>query len=256
MKNTVGFLLFTLFFSSTFTLAFDHQYKDYGEILKAVVFKKGHDNKVDYEKYKTLKLRRNRVRSSFEKLQRDEFRQFNLNQQKAFLMNAYNFFTLELVDKHYPVTRILDIGGWFISPFIKKFFVLFGKKRSLNNLEHDILRENYKDARVHFGVNCASQSCVNLPPDPLLAEKLDQQLKQQMHEFFSDRNKNYYNSKENSFHVSEIFDWFEDDFKWPPYKGLRSFLIDNMPIDQSVSKETLKKAKIKFIEYDWSLNKL
>ena len=83
-------------------------------------------------------------------------------QQMAFLINAYNAFTVELILTRYPdLTSIKELGSLLQSPWKPKWIPLLGGKVSLDEIEHEMLRAKgrYKDPRVHFAVNCASIGC-------------------------------------------------------------------------------------------------
>ncbi|MBA2304124.1 MAG: DUF547 domain-containing protein [Acidobacteria bacterium] len=51
-----------------------------------------------------------------------------------------------------------------------------GRVVSLDDIEHRILRPEFKDARVHFAISCASTSCPPLAAEPYRAGTLDAQL--------------------------------------------------------------------------------
>ena len=91
------------------------------------------------------------------------------NDKKAFWINAYNSFTIKLILDNYPVKSIKDIS----SPWDKKFITINGENYSLNQIENDILRPTYKDARIHFAVNCAAVSCPKLHNRAFTAENLN-----------------------------------------------------------------------------------
>ena len=76
---------------------------------------------------------------------------------KAYWINAYNAYTIKLIVDNYPVSSITDLHGG--KPWDVSWITLGGSTYSLNNIEHDILRPIWKDARIHFAVNCAAKSC-------------------------------------------------------------------------------------------------
>ena len=93
----------------------------------------------------------------------------------AYWINAYNAFTIKRILNDYPLKSIQDLDGG--DPWKVKWIELDGKSFSLNNIEHDILRPNYGDARIHFAVNCAAASCPPLPNRAFTADNLDKQLR-------------------------------------------------------------------------------
>mgnify|MGYP000443688800 CR=1 FL=1 len=106
---------------------------------------------------------------------------WSVNKQKAYLINAYNAFTVKLITMHYPVKSIKDIGPKTQIPFVNSTwdikFIRYGKDSvDLNFIEHSMLRKNYNDPRIHFALVCASVSCPILLNEAYIAEKLDDQL--------------------------------------------------------------------------------
>jgi Protein of unknown function, DUF547 len=120
-----------------------------------------------------------------------QFEAWTRNQRMAFLINAYNAFTVEKILTRYPdIGSIWDFGKIFGNPF--KFFSLFGQPFTLDRIEHGMPRKPgaYDDPRVHFAVNCASVGCPMLREEAYVAERLDAQLEQQTRRFLSDRSRN------------------------------------------------------------------
>lgn len=170
------------------------------------------------------------------------------NERFAYWMNAYNAFTIQLVIRHYPLISIKDIGGGIYrinTTWAIKFIKIEGNTYSLDNLEHDILRPQFKDARVHVAINCASQSCPPLYNHAFEAAKLDEQLDQLFKAFLTDTTRN--NITENNLQLSKIFSWFKGDFKRDE-GSLINFL------NKYSSKKISDNAQISFNEYNWNLN--
>jgi hypothetical protein len=174
---------------------------------------------------------------------------WTINEQKAYWINAYNAYTVQLIIRHYPISGIKDIGSSIQIPLVNTpwnlKFIRIGKVRyDLNNIEHDILREEFNDPRIHFALVCASRSCPKLLNTAYEAANLDQQLDRQARAFLKDNSRNIISHYD--VRVSQIFDWFEDDFT---RKGsLIDFLnkYSEVRIDEN--------AKISYLPYDWSLN--
>ena len=169
-------------------------------------------------------------------------------EQMAYWINAYNAFTLELVAKHYPITSIKDIKKGI--PFISSvwdidFIEIEGHTYSLNNIEHSILRKKFKDPRIHFAINCASYSCPVLWDRAFTAEDLDRDLDRMARRFINDPARNLI--KEDELRLSKIFLWYGMDFRKKD-QTLRSY------IQQYSEVEFEEKARIKYIDYNWSLN--
>ena len=196
---------------------------------------------------------------------RAEFDTFNREQQLAFLINAYNAFTVELILTEYPeVTSIKELGSLFSSPWKKKFFLLLGESQNLDGIEHDLIRGSgrYDEPLIHFAVNCASIGCPALLDEAFVAEKLDQQLLESTERFLNDRSRNRFDARTGTLEISSIFDWYAEDFSkgWRGYDSLHDFFRTHGDwiTDDAESVEKLREAalRIEFLDYDWSLNTL
>lgn len=165
----------------------------------------------------------------------------------AYWINAYNAFTVKLVSKHYPIKSIKDIKKGI--PFVNtvwdiKFIVLDGDTYDLNNIEHGIIRKRFREPRIHFAVNCASESCPALLNHAYTGAKLDDQLTFQAKRFLADKTKNKISS--NKLDLSKIFKWFKKDFT------RRSSFIEFL--NKYAPTPINKSAKISYNKYDWRLN--
>ncbi|MDH3961657.1 MAG: DUF547 domain-containing protein [Desulfuromonadales bacterium] len=196
---------------------------------------------------------------------RTEFDTFRREQQLAFLINAYNAFTVELILTEYPeVTSIKELGSLFSSPWKRKFFLLLGESQNLDGIEHELIRGSgrYDEPLIHFAVNCASIGCPALLDEAFVAEKLDQQLLESTERFLSDRSRNRFDARTGTLEISSIFDWYAEDFSkgWRGYDSLHDFFRTHADwiTDDAESVETLREAalRIEFLDYDWSLNTL
>ncbi len=166
--------------------AFDHRYPAYANLLQKHVHwsANGHASSVDYGGLKRDHAVLNDVLRDFAAVKPAEFAGFSRAEQMAFLINAYNAWTLELILSRYPdLQSIRDLGSLLGSPWKKSFAPLLGETRSLDWIEHQRLRPGYRDARIHFAVNCASVGCPALRPEPFLAVSLEAQLDDQQQRF-------------------------------------------------------------------------
>lgn len=157
----------------------------------------------------------------------------------SYWINAYNAFTVALIIEHYPVKSIRDIHQG--EPWDVKWIKLGGKTYSLNDIEHSILRPTYKDARIHFAVNCAARSCPPLLNEAYTASRLEEQLERVTRKFINNTKFNQLSA--NSVNLSKIFEWYAEDFP-----RLIPFLkrYTNVPLNAETS--------IQYNSYDWSLN--
>ncbi len=215
----------------------------YAELLKTYV----KNGVVDYTGFKKEEHRLDRYLTVLEKT---DTRPLTKNEQFAFYVNAYNAWTIKLILSGYPgVKSIKELGSVFKSPWKKKLARIDGKIVTLDNIEHDILRARFKDPRVHFAVNCASKSCPPLLSEPYSGAALDRQLDGATQAFLADTERNRLDG--DTLYASKIFKWFAKDFD----NDTAGFFLK---YTQGALKAKLQaKAgaiKVKFLDYDWSLN--
>ena len=154
--------------------AIDHSYKAWDDLLKKHVryVQNGNASRVDYAGFARDPAQLKAVLDDWQKVTRAEFDGWTKPQQQAFLMNAYNAFTIEKILRRYPdIKSIRDYGTVFGNPWKDKFFTLFGQPAYLDFIEHETLRKDgvYDDPRVHVSVVCASIGCPMLRNEAFVA---------------------------------------------------------------------------------------
>lgn len=223
----------------------------------------GQASQVRYAGFKADRAALQVYRDSLSAISETEFKAFGNPQQRAFLINAYNAFTVELILTKYPgLASIKDLGSVFSSPWKPKWIPLLGGQVSLDDIEHGMLRERgrFDDPRVHFAVNCASIGCPPLREEAFVAERLDAQMDEQALRFMRDRTRNRFDTAVGRLEVSKIFDWYGDDFKLG-HRGIASLpafmarYADSLA-DPQADRERVRsqRAEISFLPYDWKLN--
>ena len=188
------------------------------------------------------------------------FSAWSQEQRLAFLINAYNAFTVQLVLTRYPdLQSIKELGTFFSSPWKKRFFDLLDGQRSLDEVEHGMIREPgaYDEPRIHFAVNCAAIGCPALRPEAFRADRLESQLEDGVRRFLSDKTRNRYNSQTDTLEVSKIFRWYGEDFE-PAYGSVRGYLAHYATLlgDTDADRRRIRsqETKLRFLAYDWDLN--
>ncbi len=161
------------------------------------------------------------------------------NDKLTFWINAYNAYTIKLILNNYPLGKITDLYNG--KPWDHKWIKLNGKTLSLNNIENDIIRPEFNDPRIHFAVNCAAKSCPPLLNAAYSSPNLESQLESQTKKFINNQAHNILSKSEIT--VSKIFDWYGTDFG-----DIATYIARYA--DTTVKSN----AKVKFNEYDWSLN--
>jgi hypothetical protein len=246
--------------------AFDQSHAAWTALLKqhVVLIDGGKASQVDYAGFARDRAALKAYLDSLSAVSRGEFDSWSKPQQLAFLINAYNAFTVELILTKYPdLKSIRDLGNIvFNSPWKQKFFTLFGEPRYLDWIEHETIRKPgaYDDPRIHFAVNCASVGCPMLRDEAFVAARLDAQLEEQTRRFLADRSRNRYDPQSGELMVSKIFDWYGEDFT-AGYRGITSLrqflgkyadLLADAPADRAKVRQG--ESSVEFLEYDWALN--
>jgi hypothetical protein len=243
------------------TNGFDHSYTAWDALLRKHVswLPDNKQSRVDYAGFKADQAELRKVLDSFSAVPRATFDGWNATQRMAFLINVYNAQTIALILTKYPdLKSIKELGSFIQSPWKKKFFKLLGEDRHLDWIEHEQLRPNYADPRVHAAVNCASIGCPALRNEAFTPLRLDLQLEDGMERFLGDRTRN--RVRDGKVEVSSIFKWFHEDFE-KGHKGFSSVedvfarYATHMTDDPAErSRLKAKTMQVTFLDYDWSLN--
>jgi hypothetical protein len=245
---------------------FDHSHRTWERLLRehVILIDGGKASQSAYAGFARDRAALGAYLASLSAVTRRGFDDWSKPQQLAFLINAYNAFTVELILRNYPgIGSIRDLGNIiFNSPWKRRFFTLLDEPQHLDGIEHDIIRKRgaYDDPRIHFAVNCASIGCPMLREEAYVADRLDAQLEEQTARFLSDRSRNRYDAARGVLEVSMIFDWYASDFSSGP-KGIESveqflaryagLLADGIGAQKLIR---AGEAPIRFLEYDWALN--
>jgi hypothetical protein len=174
---------------------------------------------------------------------------WSANDTKAYWINAYNAFTVQLMTRHWPVKSIKDLGGFIYrvnTTWDIEFIRIGTQKVTLNYIEHKRLRGDFEDYRIHFAVNCASVSCPKLRNEAFEAATLDQQLEDQARSFINNPLKNDLSNSRNP-RISKIFDWYSSDFEKSGNSVLKT-------LSKYSKKPVAPDAETGYLEYHWQPN--
>ena len=164
------------------------------------------------------------------------------NDKLAYWINAYNALVIKLMIEN-PSTNILEISfGHLI--WLTKFDVGL-KKISLYEIEHKILRK--LDSRIHFAISCGSKSCPPLGQRIYLGGTLDVQLESSAKNFINNKKNVFIDFDNKTLYLNKIFKWYKKDFV-----NVKKYIV--MYLSDGTSYGQIKNFKIKYNEYDWSLN--
>ncbi len=248
----VGFIFFICVVNAVSYADFDHTHAAWEQILKKYVTEEGPKSTVDY---KTLQANSTPLKDYIKVIENTtqaQYNTFNEKEKLAFLINGYNALTVKLVVDNYPVKSIKDIGSFFQSAWKKKFFTLFGQEYYLDGIEHEMLRKQFSEPRIHFSIVCASKGCPQLRGEAYVTTRLEEQLTDQAKRFLQDGTRNYYDAQKNTLYLSKIFKWFKEDFV-KKSGSVQNFVASRMAKNVQ-EEEKIKSADFDTLEYDWTLN--
>ncbi|EGJ35638.1 MULTISPECIES: DUF547 domain-containing protein [Moorena] len=234
-------------------------YDDYATVLKTHVNNKA---LVNYQKLQQNPEQLETFNASLGAVEPSTYQSWDEAEKIAFLINAYNSFTLESIIDQNPLKKsIRDIKGVWKG----REFNITGESKTLDNIEHKTLRAEFNEPRIHMALVCAAISCPPLRNEPYTGEKIDQQLDDQTQNFLVSPHGFRIDRQEGSVYLSSIFKWFGEDWKKTygvddkftgnaNQRAVLNFISNYLsPEDQ----EYLERGnyKIKYLNYDWSLNK-
>jgi hypothetical protein len=221
----------------------------------------GQASEVDYAGFAADRPALRRYLAALSAVPGREFDSWPRPARLAFLINAYNAFTIELILTRYPdLASIRDLGTVLQSPWKKRFVPLLGQMRSLDDLEHGLIRAPgaYDDPRIHFAVNCASVGCPALRTAAFTPDTLDAELDDATRHFLSDRTRNRPDG--GTLWLSSLFDWYRGDFErgWRGARSLPAFLLlyrEALGLTPAAATDLAAgRITIRHADYDWRLN--
>lgn len=224
--------------------AFDHKHGSFNAELKKYV----KEGSVDYTSWKNNRAALDSYLQTLSSVSEAEYSSFSQTEKLSFLINAYNAFTIRLILDHYPLKSIKELGGILTGPWKLEFFSLLGSKKNLDWIEHQKLRREFQEPRIHFAINCASKGCPPLLEEAFQPSKLESQLSSAAKRFLSNPNYNRYNATKNVLYLSKIFQWFQEDFT------RKSGNLVNFFNSNSGLSPVPVNSEVEYLDYDWNLN--
>lgn len=228
---------------------------------------------VDYAALKANPGDLNAYLTSIANLDPDVFKDWPEPEQIALWCNVYNAYTLKAIIDHYPIkasiirslTRPKNSIRQIPGVWDKLQWPVMGKRITLDAIEHETLRVQFDEPRIHAALVCAAMSCPPLRNEPYDGSRLDEQLDDQMVNYLADPNRFRIDRETDTVHLSSILKWYGEDF-------VKSFGVDGGiggrgPVERAVlnaivphvseaDAEYLRTEQydVVYLDYDWSLN--
>lgn len=251
---------------------FDQLHSIYDSLLKKYV----HNARVDYKGFISSSEEFNTYLKQLGSVSENDYASWTREEKLAFWINAYNAFTIKAVIDNYPIKTTINLAS-IIYPknsirqingvWDKLRFQAAGRMVSLNEIEHEILRKEFKEPRIHFAIVCASVSCPDLMAGAYTTDQINSQLESQAVKFVNNTTKGVQiDTVEKTLKLSKIFDWFGEDFidkygSTEQFKGrstkeraVLNFIREHIKSEEEKYFLESNHFKISYFDYDWSLN--
>jgi len=168
---------------------------------------------------------------------------------KAFWIDVYNMAVIQGVLQYGPehLESVMHIEDFFS----RSVYPIGGENLSLNAIEKQRLYQTYPDARLHFALVCAAQSCPPLYDEPFSdTDDLDRLLDSLTAESINDTLFVQFDHHRGEVLLSKLFDWYQKDYEKDAGSVLE-FIAKYHQEGDALLQRTWKK---NFRDYDWSLN--
>ena len=236
MKKNIARLLLVLCTTHSFSQDIVSFFNKTDTFLKANVV----EGRVDYS---TIHSNQDNLIELFSLAKGIKVSKSDTKNYQAFWINAYNLSVIKGVIDNYPIKSPLDKVGFFD----KITYNLSGQKITLNDIEHKLLRAQFKDTRFHFVLVCGAIGCPPLINKAYLPNTLEKQLEKQT-KIALNGSFLKVNVKRKLVQGSEIMKWYKDDFTMngsSEIDFINKYRIEKIPHNY----------KLGYFPYNWNLNK-
>jgi hypothetical protein len=246
-------------------------YDDYASVLKTYVDDRGMAN---YRQMKADRQGLDAFVAWLASVDSRTYRGWSEKEKIAFWVNAYNGLTLRVIIDHYPIKKRGGLFGFrFPDNSIRQIpgawdklkFPVMGKQMTLDEIEHEVLRKEFNEPRIHLALVCAAMGCPPLRHEPYVGNRLDAQFDDQAGRFLQAPRKFRIDRAKKEVHLSSIFKWFGEDFvrNYGTDKAFAGHKDSERAVLSYISKHVgeqdrnylvNERYKIKYLDYDWTLN--
>ena len=188
------------------------------------------------------------------------------SQELAYWLYGYNAYVIKSVLDNWPLESVTDVKAPLevvkgMGFFHRLRFEFGGEPYSLLSVENSIIRKRFQDARIHFVLNCASDSCPPMRPTLPTGDALDALLTAAAADFVNDPGNVSVDHGNKQVVLSTIFKWFRKDFLndlakrgLPSERGLVDYVSSEASETLRAELDAASGYEVVFRDYDWSLN--
>jgi hypothetical protein len=228
-------------------------YSDWTDLLAEIVTP---DGKVDYEALSARRDRLDRVIAQIAAISPDSAPERFPGEEHAlaYWINAYNAFVLAAVIAEYPIRSVWKVrDGQF---FELARHVAGGRRVSLNDIERRILRGRFREPRIHFAINCASNGCPPMRPRAYEPDGIRETLDAATRQFLASEWNCRVDDAERKIFVSRIFRMYAEDFAGTADStaAYREGVLRFVAAHTGRAYESIAGHDVVYNVYDWGLN--
>ncbi|NOR35466.1 MAG: DUF547 domain-containing protein [Woeseiaceae bacterium] len=188
------------------------------------------------------------------------------SQELAYWLYGYNAYVIKSVLDNWPLESVTDVKAPLevvkgMGFFHRLRFEFGGEPYSLLSVENSIIRKRFQDARIHFVLNCASDSCPPMRPTLPTGDALDELLTAAATDFVNDPRNVSVDHGNKQVVLSTIVKWFRKDFLndlakrgLPSERGLVDYVSSEASETLRAELDAASGYEVVFRDYDWSLN--
>jgi hypothetical protein len=172
----------------------------------------------------------------------------------AYWLNAYNVFTLHAIIAEYPISSVWKTrDGQF---FQRRRHSAGRTAVSLDDIEHEILRGEFAEPRIHFAINCGSNGCPALRPAAYVGDALRDTLRTATRQFLDNEWNCRIDHGARRIFVSRIFKMYAQDFAGAhgSTRDYRLGVLRFVAQHRDLPFEAIAEYEVVYNTYDWGLN--
>jgi len=223
---------------------FDHS------AFEALLRRHVRDGLVDYDAF----ARSSSFRAYLSSLETARPEEWEKSERLALWINAYNAWTIEQVNRHRERDSIRNIRRATDGPWSERMVRAAGRELTLDELEHEIIRKQFDEPRIHFALVCAALSCPPLRSEAYAGARLDDQLEDQARSFLlRSAQANRVDAAAATVWVSPVLVWYRADFGGTD-QALGRFIARYWPEGPERTLLLSGRFRLRETEYDWTLN--
>lgn len=224
------------------TAEFDHS--DFDDLLRQHV---DADGLVDYG---ALATDLTPLKAYIERLKAAPFSDLSRDAKLALLINAYNAFTLQLVAENYPLDSIQAIPAK--ERWDSRRWDVAGGRFSLDQIENELIRPNFREDRIHFALVCAAIGCPPLRREAYTARGIAGQLEHQARSTHQDRRWFRFDESDGMVWLTQVYSWYASDFEQLHGSLLEAAARHSPALRNAI--DAGRSLRIRWLPYDWALN--